>query len=204
MTYLEDFNGGSLVGKPIMHMHHNSGYGRESLPTLEALAKLEGFVLMPMPVEHPGEDQSAIWPQVMAYRTDYILLWAWGVMNAVALRGAIGAGCPVDQMMGIRWSAAESDQRPPRLPRAGGLHQRGADMGEARVKCRTPAAAGCTHILGWKFDAVRAAILDAIADGPISNEDLKDKVGARLDAATLETIGKLGWHVVTVELEVRG
>lgn len=74
------------------------------------------------------------------------------------------------------------------------------------MTCRTPAAEGSTNIPEWKFDAVRAAILDALADGPILNKDLKDKVGARMDATTLETLGKLGWHVVTVklELEVRG
>ena len=112
ITYLKDLNGGSLAGKRIMHMHHNSGYGREPLPTLEALAEIEGFELMPMPVDHPGEDQSAIWPQVMADQPDYILLWGWGVMNSVALRSAIESGYPVDQMMGIWWSAAESDLRP--------------------------------------------------------------------------------------------
>jgi hypothetical protein len=50
------------------------------------------------------------------------------------------------------------------------------------------------------------AILAALGEGPIKAMTLKDAVGARLDADTLEKLGKLGWHVVTVklEMEVRG
>ena len=77
-----------------------------------------------------------------------------------------------------------------------------------RVACRTPAEGrdGVTNIPAWKFDAVRAAILAALADGPILYKDLNAAVSARLDEETLANLGKLGWHVVTVklELEVRG
>lgn len=112
IAYLKELNGGSLSGTRIMHMHHNSGYGREPLPTLEALAEIEGFELMPLPIDHPGEDQSAVWPAIMADQPDYILFWGWGVMNRVALESAIEFGFPVDRMMGIWWSAAESDLKP--------------------------------------------------------------------------------------------
>lgn len=77
-----------------------------------------------------------------------------------------------------------------------------------KVACRTPAEGrdGVTNIPAWKFDAVRAAILDALSDGPILYKDLNGAVEARLDDQTLADLGKLGWHVVTVklELEVRG
>ncbi|KIC50025.1 hypothetical protein [Tateyamaria sp. ANG-S1] len=77
-----------------------------------------------------------------------------------------------------------------------------------KVACRTPAEGrdGVTNIPAWKFDAVRGAILDTLADGPIKAMTLKDAVGERLDPETLEKLGKLGWHVVTVklEMEVRG
>ncbi|RED12283.1 ABC transporter substrate-binding protein [Pontivivens insulae] len=114
IAYLKEQNGGSLAGTRIMHMHHNSGYGREPLPTLEALAEIEGFELLSMPIDHPGEDQSAIWPVVEAENPDFILLWGWGVMNRVALESAVEIGYPMDQMMGIWWSAAESDLKPMR------------------------------------------------------------------------------------------
>lgn len=79
---------------------------------------------------------------------------------------------------------------------------------EERVPCRTPAEGrdGVTHIPKWKFEALRDAILDVLAPGPIRFSELKDAVGARLDKATLGQLGSLGWHVTTVklELEVRG
>ena len=77
-----------------------------------------------------------------------------------------------------------------------------------RVACRTPAEGrdGVTNIPAWKFEAVRRAILDELAEGDIVNKDLRDRVGARLSAEDLANLGKLGWHVVTVklEMEVRG
>ncbi|WP_299044514.1 hypothetical protein [uncultured Tateyamaria sp.] len=77
-----------------------------------------------------------------------------------------------------------------------------------KVACRTPAEGrdGVTNIPVWKFDAVRAAILGALENGPILYKDLNAAVQSRLDDQTLADLGKLGWHVVTVklELEVRG
>ncbi|WP_299609144.1 hypothetical protein [uncultured Tateyamaria sp.] len=77
-----------------------------------------------------------------------------------------------------------------------------------KVACRTPAIGrdGVTNIPAWKFDTIRAAILDALKGGPIKAMTLKDAVGERLDDKTLADLGKLGWHVVTVklEMEVRG
>lgn len=82
---------------------------------------------------------------------------------------------------------------------------------EDRIACRTPAEGrdGTTNIPKWKFDLLRTAILKIVgAAGPdgMLNKDLRDAVGAALSAEDLERLGKLGWHVVTVklELEVRG
>ncbi|ABD56911.1 hypothetical protein Jann_3994 [Jannaschia sp. CCS1] len=84
-------------------------------------------------------------------------------------------------------------------------------VSEDRVPCRTPAEGrdGTSNIPAWKFDLLRAAILKVVgAAGPdgLLNKDLRDAVGAELSADDLDRLGKLGWHVVTVklELEVRG
>ncbi|MEM7724698.1 MAG: hypothetical protein AAF376_20415 [Pseudomonadota bacterium] len=81
---------------------------------------------------------------------------------------------------------------------------------EEKVACRTPEGSSAgTRIPAWKYHAVRAAILDAIrAAGPegMRNKDLNAAVEARLTVDELARLGKLGWHVVTVklEMEVRG
>ena len=77
-----------------------------------------------------------------------------------------------------------------------------------KVACRTPAEGrdGVTNIPAWKFDLIRKHIHDILADGPQVYNDVRDEVGARLTADEAEKLGKLGWHVITVklELEVRG
>lgn len=82
---------------------------------------------------------------------------------------------------------------------------------DERVACRTPTEGrdGTSNIPVWKFDLLRDAILKVVgAAGPggMLNKDLRDLVEAELDADALERLGKLGWHVVTVklEMEVRG
>jgi len=77
-----------------------------------------------------------------------------------------------------------------------------------KVGCRTPAEGrdGVTNIATWKFDAIRAAILDILDGGEIPWAELPDAVAKRLTKGQLDTLGKVGWHVVSVklEMEVRG
>ena len=77
-----------------------------------------------------------------------------------------------------------------------------------RVACRTPAVGrtGVTRIPKWKFDCIRGAVLDVLKQEDTPWKDLTDRVRERLEESELEAMGSLGWHVVTVklELEVRG
>ena len=77
-----------------------------------------------------------------------------------------------------------------------------------KVACRTPAEGrdGVTNIPAWKFDLIRGHLLALLADGPRVYNDVRDEIGARLTVEEAEQLGKLGWHVITVklELEVRG
>lgn len=71
-----------------------------------------------------------------------------------------------------------------------------------RTVCRTPNADGTTSIPSWKYEAVRAAILDAVGDDGLAFKDLKAAVGERLDTDELDRLGSLGWHVTTVKLDM--
>jgi branched-chain amino acid transport system substrate-binding protein len=66
---------GSLKGKKIALVYHDSPYGKEPIPVLEAHAKLEGYELIKLPVTHPGVEQKATWLQVRQQRPDYVFLW---------------------------------------------------------------------------------------------------------------------------------
>jgi branched-chain amino acid transport system substrate-binding protein len=103
---------GSLKGKKIALVYHDSPYGKEPIPVLEELAKRHGFELMKLPVTHPGVEQKATWLQIRQQRPDYVFLWGWGVMNSTAIKEAIAVSYPRLQMYGVWWAAAEPDVMP--------------------------------------------------------------------------------------------
>ncbi len=100
---------GSLKGKKIALVYHDSPYGKEPIPVLEEHAKKHGFELMKLPVTHPGVEQKSQWLQVRQARPDYVFLWGWGVMNSTAVKEAIAVSYPRLQMYAVWWAAAEPD-----------------------------------------------------------------------------------------------
>ena len=103
---------GSLKGKKIALVYHDSPYGKEPIRTLEEHAKKEGFELLKLPVTPPGVEQKATWLQIRQQRPDYVFLWGWGVQNSTAIKEAIAVSYPRLQMYGVWWSAAEPDVIP--------------------------------------------------------------------------------------------
>ena len=113
IQYIQQEEGGSLQGKKIALVYHDSAYGREPIATLERLAKEEGFELSLFPVAPPGLEQKATWLQVgRQLRPDWTLMWGWGVMNSTAIQEAAAVGYPMDRFIGIWWSGTEPDVRP--------------------------------------------------------------------------------------------
>ena len=112
VKYLLDENGGSLEGKKIALLYHNSAYGKEPIRTLEELAKKHGFTLSTIAVDSPGQEQKSQWLQIRRERPDYVLMWGWGVMNSVAVSEAASIGFPMDHFIGVWWSGAEPDVLP--------------------------------------------------------------------------------------------
>jgi len=100
---------GSLKGKKIALVYHDSPYGKEPIPLLQERGKMHGFEVQLLPVTHPGVEQKSTWLQIRQSRPDYVFLWGWGVMNSVAIKEAIATGFPREKMYGVWWSAAEPD-----------------------------------------------------------------------------------------------
>jgi branched-chain amino acid transport system substrate-binding protein len=101
-----------LKGKKIVHIFHNSPYGREANPTLERLSRQLGFELTLLPVEHPGQEQTSTWLQVRRIDPDWIYISGWGVMNQVAIKEAASHGMEMDHVVGNWWTGTESDVVP--------------------------------------------------------------------------------------------
>ena len=112
VKYLLDQNGGDLNGKKIALVYHNSAYGKEPIRTLTELSKKHGFTLVEVPVDHPGQEQKSQWLQIRRDKPDYVLMWGWGVMNAVAIQEAANIKFPMENFIGIWWSGSENDVLP--------------------------------------------------------------------------------------------
>jgi branched-chain amino acid transport system substrate-binding protein len=114
VRYMGQQEGGldKLKGKKIVHVFHNSPYGKEANPTLEELAKKYQFELTLLAVDHPGQEQGSTWLQVRRINPDWIFMSGWGVMNQVAIKEAASKGIKMDRFIGNWWSASDADVVP--------------------------------------------------------------------------------------------
>jgi branched-chain amino acid transport system substrate-binding protein len=114
VKYVGEQEGGldKLKGKKIVHVYHNSPYGKEANPTLETLAQKHGFDLTLLAVDHPGQEQKSTWLQVRRINPNWIYISGWGVMNQVAVKEAAAIGFKMDRFIGNWWSANDSDVVP--------------------------------------------------------------------------------------------
>ncbi|GAB2745096.1 ABC transporter substrate-binding protein [Melaminivora jejuensis] len=100
---------GSLKGKKIALVYHDSPYGKEPIPLLQKRAEKEGFALQLLPVTAPGVEQKATWLQVRQNRPDYVILWSAGVMTPTAIREAQATGFPREKMYAVWWAGSDHD-----------------------------------------------------------------------------------------------
>jgi branched-chain amino acid transport system substrate-binding protein len=114
VRYIGQQEGGmdKLKSRKIAHVYHNSAYGKEANPTLEALAQQYGFDLTLLAVDHPGQEQKATWLQIRQLKPDWIFMSGWGVMNSVAVKEAASINFPMDHFIGNWWSGSEADVIP--------------------------------------------------------------------------------------------
>ena len=63
-------------GQEDRHLYHDSAFGKEPFPVLEAYEKQLGFQLIKIAVPHPGNEQNSQWLQIRQANPDYVILWA--------------------------------------------------------------------------------------------------------------------------------
>lgn len=114
VSYVAQQEGGTdkLKGVKIAHVFHNSAYGKEANPTLDALAAKYGFELTKLAVDHPGQEQKATWLQIRRLKPDWVFMSGWGVMNQVAIKEAASINFPMDHFVGNWWSGSDADVIP--------------------------------------------------------------------------------------------
>lgn len=112
IKHLLEVNGGSLEGKKIALVYHNSAFGKEPIRTLEELSKKHGYTLTQIPVDAPGQEQKSQWLQIRREKPDYVIMYGWGVMNQAAIQEAANIKFPMENFIGIWWSGSELDVTP--------------------------------------------------------------------------------------------
>jgi branched-chain amino acid transport system substrate-binding protein len=114
IAYLSQKEGGAekLKGKKIAFLYHESAYGKEPIPVLDAMAAKLGFEALKIPVPLPGQTQESQWLQIRQAKPDYVIVWTYGVMSTVALKTAAKVGYPKDKLLGVWWAGSEEDVVP--------------------------------------------------------------------------------------------
>jgi branched-chain amino acid transport system substrate-binding protein len=114
IAYLGQKEGGAdkLKGKKIGFLYHDSAYGKEPMPVLDALAAKWGFDVVKIPVTPPGQTMESQWLQIRQAKPDYVIMWTYGVMSTVALKTAAKIGYPRDKLLGVWWAGSEEDVIP--------------------------------------------------------------------------------------------
>ncbi len=162
IKYISEKQGGAanLKGKKIGFIFLESGYGREPIPLLEALAKDLGFEVKLYPVAGKDmQDQSAQWLAVRRDRPDWMIMWGWGAMNPTAVKRASETNYPMDKFVGIWWSASEDDAR--------GAGQAGKGYLSLNL-----------NAVGTDFPAIQEIVKHVIDKG--KSQTSKDKLGEAL------------------------
>ena len=114
IAYLGQKEGGvdKLKGKKIAFLYHESAFGKEPIPVLDALAARYGYEVLKLPVPVPGQTQESLWLQIRQAKPDYVIMWTYGVMSTVALKTAAKTGYPKDKLLGVWWAGSEEDVVP--------------------------------------------------------------------------------------------
>ena len=110
VKFAKDQLGGSLKGKKIAYLFFDNPAGREPIPVLEDLARLEGFQLKTFAVPPPGVEMGA---QVLdigqRYRADFVIAHLFGRSPSVSIKELKRVGYPLGKVVSFVWGAAEAD-----------------------------------------------------------------------------------------------
>src|SRR5882762_1758541 len=110
VKFVKDKLGGDLQGKKIAYIFYDNPAGREPIPIIEDLQKIEGFELRTFAVPPPGVEMG---PQILditqRYRPDFVIDHLFGRSPSVAIKEFKRNGFPLSKVMGLVWASAEAD-----------------------------------------------------------------------------------------------
>ena len=110
IQFVKDKLGGNLEGKKIAYIFYDNPAGREPMPIIEDLQKIEKFELRSFAVPPPGVEIGAqVLDITQRYRPDFVIAHLFGRSPSVAIKEFRRAGYPLSKMLGLVWASAEAD-----------------------------------------------------------------------------------------------
>jgi branched-chain amino acid transport system substrate-binding protein len=110
IQFVKDKLGGNLEGKKIAYIFYDNPAGREPMPIIEDLQKIEKFELRSFAVPPPGVEVGAqVLDITQRYRPDFVIAHLFGRSPSVAIKEFKRAGYPLSKMLGLVWASAEAE-----------------------------------------------------------------------------------------------
>jgi len=110
IQFVKDKLGGNLEGNEIAYIFYDNPAGREPMPIIEDLQKIEKFELRSFAVPPPGVEIGAqVLDITQRYRPDFVIAHLFGRSPSVAIKEFKRAGYPLSKMLGLVWASAETD-----------------------------------------------------------------------------------------------
>jgi branched-chain amino acid transport system substrate-binding protein len=110
VKFTKDKLGGSLKGKKIAYLFYDNPAGKEPLPILEDLAKMEGFELKTFAVPAPGVEMGAqVLDIAQRFRADFVIAHLFGRSPSVSIKEFKRVAYPLSKVVSLVWGASEAD-----------------------------------------------------------------------------------------------
>ncbi len=110
VKFVKDKLGGDLKGKKIAYIFYDNPAGREPIPVIEDLQKIEGFELRTFAVPPPGVEMGAQMLDItQRYKPDFVIDHLFGGAPSVAIKEFKRNGFPLSKVLALVWASGEHD-----------------------------------------------------------------------------------------------
>jgi branched-chain amino acid transport system substrate-binding protein len=110
VQFVKDKLGGSLKGKKIAYIFYDNPAGREPIPVIEDLQKIEGFELRTFAVPPPAVEMGAqVLDIAQRFKPDFVIDHLFGSGPGVAIKEFKRQGYPLSKVLALVWASGEQD-----------------------------------------------------------------------------------------------
>jgi branched-chain amino acid transport system substrate-binding protein len=108
MKYLKD--NGARKGTKVAYLYYDNPAGRDGIPMIESVARLEGYSLRKYAVQPPGLDMELQVGEISReFRADWVITSLFGSPVPVSIKEFRKAGFPLNRVLSFVYGAGEAD-----------------------------------------------------------------------------------------------